>query len=75
MFTLYNLQEIDIGLGPFSVSADRFKAIDYLFPITQESFVMVMKKPTSNIADSVLLVTKPYKCRLLLQLSAKIYLN
>ena len=54
-------QEIDIGLGPFSISADGSRVVDFLHPISQESFAMIMKKPSGNIASSALLVFKPYK--------------
>ena len=56
-----HFQEIDIGPGPFSMSADGSRVVDLLHPIRHESFAMTMKKPSGNIASSALLVFKPYK--------------
>ena len=57
---IFCFQEIDIGLGPFSISADRIRVVDFLHPINYESFAMIMKKPSGSIASSALLVFKPY---------------
>ena len=57
---IFCFQEIDIGLGPFSISADRIRVVDFLHPINYESFAMIIKKPSGSIASSALLVFKPY---------------
>ena len=53
-------QEVDIGVGPFTITSERLEVIDYLVPFTYEKLIMLMRKPVDDTKTSALIIFKPY---------------
>ena len=41
-------QEMDVGLGIFTITPGRTKVIDYAYPFTFGSYMMFLKRPLST---------------------------
>ncbi|ELT97989.1 hypothetical protein CAPTEDRAFT_211454 [Capitella teleta] len=54
-------KEVDLAVGPFSVTAERREVIDYLISVKRERLALMMKKPDHNVLQSAILVFKPFR--------------
>ena len=50
-----------MGIGPYTMLAIRLPVVDYLSPVYSDAMTMVMRRPHESVAQSALLVAKPFK--------------
>ena len=64
-----------MGIGPYTMLAIRLPVVDYLSPVYSDALTMVMRRPDGSVAQSALLVAKPFKggCKLLFYTSSRIF--
>ena len=55
------VKEVDLAVGPFTITADRKEVVDFLTPIWRERLTLLMRKPEHDAMESMLIIFKPFK--------------